>query len=347
MHTTRRTVHGTAAALAASALVLSACSGSGAAEEDSGAASGEGFPVTVEHAFGETTVEAPPERVASVAWGNHEAALALGVVPVIMEKATWGDDDGNGVLPWVEDKVEEMGAEMPATYDPTDGIDFEAIADAQPDVILAGYSGLTQEEYDTLSKIAPVAAYPDTPWGSTWQDTLRIDGQALGKEAEAEEEISRLEGVIDEKAQAREHLAGAAGAYVYAEPTDLSSISLYTTHDPRVAFLEELGMETPAAVAKRSEETEEFMFSESAETAADSFSDVDVVLTYGGDAEAADLLTGDALLKKIPAVEQGAIAKIPADGPVAAALNPSPLNIESAHMDDALDAVDAAAAQSR
>ena len=35
-----------------------------------------------------------------------------------------------------------------------DGIDFEAVADTQPDVILAAYSGLTQEDYDTLSKIA-------------------------------------------------------------------------------------------------------------------------------------------------------------------------------------------------
>ncbi len=28
------------------------------------------------------------------------------------------------------------------------------------EVILASYSGLTQEDYDTLSKIAPVVAYP-------------------------------------------------------------------------------------------------------------------------------------------------------------------------------------------
>ena len=46
-------------------------------------------------------------------------------------------------------------------FDETDGIDFEAVADTQPDVILASYSGLTQEEYDTLSKIAPVVAYPE------------------------------------------------------------------------------------------------------------------------------------------------------------------------------------------
>ncbi|MGO1399537.1 MAG: iron-siderophore ABC transporter substrate-binding protein, partial [Brevibacterium yomogidense] len=113
MRTTRSAL---AAVTATAALVLSACGGGGDTDSDSGAAaegSGDGsFPLTVEHAFGETVIEQKPERVAAVAWGNHEAALALGVVPVIMEQATYGDDDGNGVLPWVEDKVEEMGEEL-------------------------------------------------------------------------------------------------------------------------------------------------------------------------------------------------------------------------------------------
>ena len=60
------------------------------------------FPVTIDHVYGSTTIDARPERVATVAWANHEVPLALGVVPVGMSKATWGDDDDNGVLPWVE-----------------------------------------------------------------------------------------------------------------------------------------------------------------------------------------------------------------------------------------------------
>ena len=142
MRTTRSAL---AAVTAAAALVLTACGSGGAEAGDNTEGSGDGaFPITIEHAFGETVIEEKPERVATVAWGNHEAALALGVVPVIMEAATYGDDDDNGVLPWVEDKVEEMGAEMPDTYDYTDGIDFEAISAAEPEVILAGYSGITQ-----------------------------------------------------------------------------------------------------------------------------------------------------------------------------------------------------------
>ena len=99
--------------------------------------------------------------------------LALGVVPVGMSKAAWGDDDGDGVLPLVEDKLTELGAKTPVLFDEADGIDFEAVADTQPDVILAAYSGLTQEEYDKLSKIAPTVAYPDIPWATSYQDMIR------------------------------------------------------------------------------------------------------------------------------------------------------------------------------
>ena len=119
----------------------------------------DAYPITIKHALGTTIITKKPERVATVAWANHEVPLALSVVPVGMSKATWGDDDNDGVLPWVEEKLEELGAKTPVLFDETDGIDFEAVADTKPDVILAAYSGLTQEEYETLSKIAPTVAY--------------------------------------------------------------------------------------------------------------------------------------------------------------------------------------------
>ena len=148
-----------AAATTVLTLSLAACgsdSEDGTSSEGSDApAAADAFPVTIEHVYGETTIEKKPERVATVAWANHEVPLALGVVPVGMSKATWGDDDADGVLPWVEEELEELGADTPVLFDETEGIDFEAVADTQPDVILAAYSGITQEEYDTLSKIAP------------------------------------------------------------------------------------------------------------------------------------------------------------------------------------------------
>ena len=161
---------------------LAACSDSSTDTEE--ASSGDFAPVTVEHALGTTTIESKPERVATVAWDNHEVPLALGVVPVGMAAANFGDDDGDGLLPWVSERLEELDAETPVLFDETDGIDFEAVADTEPDVILAGYSGLTQEDYDTLSEIAPVVAYPEGPWATSWRDMIETNAAGMGMAAE-------------------------------------------------------------------------------------------------------------------------------------------------------------------
>ncbi len=186
-----------AAAIAGSlAFTLAACgteqSGSSGSQTQAATATDE-FPVTVEHAFGKTTVEQNPQRVATVGWANHEVPLALGIVPVGMSKATWGDDDGNGIMPWNEEKLSELGGEAPVLFDETDGIPFEEVANTKPDVILASYSGLTKEDYETLSKIAPVVAYPDIPWGTSMKDMTEMNAAALGRKADGEKLVQDAE----------------------------------------------------------------------------------------------------------------------------------------------------------
>lgn len=329
----------TAAALS-TAFLLAACgdgadagSGAGAADQSEAGTAGTGaadegaFPVTVQHAFGETTIEQAPERVATVAWANHEVPLALGIVPVGMSKATWGDDDGDGILPWVEDKLAELDAEAPALFDETDGIDFEAVADTSPDVILAAYSGLTQEEYDTLSKIAPVVAYPDLAWGTTMNEMIELNSQALGLAEEGQQLVADLDAQIADAVAEYPELEGQAAVFTYLDPGDLSQIGFYTTTDPRTGFLEILGLRTPEAVAEASAASDSFYETVSAESS-DSFADVDLFITYGpADGSVVELVQGDPLMSKIPAVENGAIVVLEDNTPLAASANPSPLSI--------------------
>ncbi|MGX5681096.1 iron-siderophore ABC transporter substrate-binding protein [Schumannella luteola] len=315
------------AAATALALSLAAC----AAPADSGTApesTGDGtFPVTIEHAYGETVIESKPERVATVAWANHEVPLALGVVPVGMSKATWGDDDNDGVLPWVEDKLEELGAETPVLFDETDGIDFEAVADTNPDVILAAYSGITQEEYDTLSKIAPVVAYPDVAWGTSLEDMIRLDSAALGLSVEGDALIEDLHAQVDAALADFPELEGTKILFSYIDPSDFSQIGFYTSHDTRPGFLESIGLPTPQVVADESATTDEFYVSISSEEA-DRFSDVDVFVTYGeADGAIVGQLQADPLLSQIPAIATGSIAILENSTPLAASANPSPLSI--------------------
>jgi len=150
------------------------------------------YPVTIEHALGTTTLTEKPERIATVNWANHEVPLALGVVPVGFAAANFGDDDGDGLLPWVSEKLEELGADTPVLFDEGDGIDFEAVAATRPDVILAAYSGLSQEDYDTLSQIAPVVAYPEAAWSTDWRDMIRYNAAGMGMADEGDAWIASI-----------------------------------------------------------------------------------------------------------------------------------------------------------
>ena len=317
------------AMIAIAAIALDGCASATADSPDDSAgapASGDGFPVTIEHAFGETVIESKPERVATVAWSNQEVPIALGVVPVGMAEVTWGDDDGDGVLPWVEDKLDELGAETPVLFDETDGIDFEAVADTQPDVILAAYSGLTQEEYDTLSKIAPVVAYPEVAWGTSYEDMIRLNSQALGLAAEGDALIEELHGEVDAALANYPELADSRVLFSYIDPSDFSQIGFYTSLDTRPGFLEGLGLPVPAVVEEESDGVQ-FYTTVSAEQA-DRFADVDVFVTYG-DASGSIIaqLQADPLLSQIPAIAEGRIAILEEATPLAASANPSPLSI--------------------
>ncbi|WP_407318369.1 iron-siderophore ABC transporter substrate-binding protein [Isoptericola halotolerans] len=329
-------------AAAALTLGLAACStdtdepAADAAATDAAAGSGDQFPVTVEHAFGSSTIEEKPERVATVAWANHEIALALGVVPVGMAATPWGDDDGDGVHPWVEDELDELGAEMPAVFDETDGIDFEAVADTNPDVILAAYSGLSQEDYDTLSQIAPVVAYQSGPWATTWREMIEINSAGLGLSAEGDQLIADLKAEIAGAVAEHPEIEGATAMMVtHVDPTDLSEISFYSANDPRSQYFEDLGMAVPQSLID-STEGDSYNGSVSTENA-DIFSDVDIFVTYGGD-ELIEALEADPVLSQLPAVADDAIVNLPGDGPLGTAANPTPLQIPYI-LDDYLDAL--------
>ncbi len=314
--------------VAASSLALAGCaSGADAAADTARHAASDGFPVTIQHVYGTTTIPTKPQRVATVAWGNGEVPLALGVVPVGMAKATWGDDDHDGILPWAEEKIAELGGTTPALYDETDGIDFEAVADTKPDVILAAYSGITRSEYDTLSKIAPVVAYPGTSWGTSYEDMIRMDAKAIGLQAQGDALIDRLHGEVDDALSDFPKLKDATVLFSYIDPADHSNIGFYTDHDTRPGFLLSLGMPEPQVVKEESAQTREFYVTVSAEQA-DRFDDVDLFVTYGDDADAMIAsLQADPLLSKIPAIAAGHIAVLKNDTPLAASANPSPLSI--------------------
>lgn len=314
-------------------LVLGACgndskdNASDSKDTTSDSASDAQYPITIKHALGTTTIEKKPERVATIAWANHDVALALGVVPVGFSAANYGIKDiKTGILPWTQEKLDELGEKNPNVYQDTDGLDFEAIADSQPDVILAAYSGLTQEEYDKLSKIAPVVAYQDQPWVTSWRDQIKYDSMAMGMEKEGQDLIKETEKKIADTAAKYPDIQGKKAAFGSFDVTDLSKFYIYTPEDPRGEMLQELGMEYPQGIKDLVKEDSGFYLELSAENA-DALNDTELFVVYGDD-QTVKALQKDPILGKVPAIKAGNIVVIEDNTPLAAAGTPSPLSID-------------------
>lgn len=282
------------------------------------------YPITVKHALGTTIIKKKPERIATVSWANHEAVLALGIVPVGMAKANFGDDDGDGLLPWVAAKLKELGGAKPVLFNEGDGIDFEAVAATKPDVILAAHSGLTQKAYETLSEIAPVVAYPQAPWSTDWRDTIRLNSEGMGMAAEGNALITKIETEIAEAVAQVPELRGKSAMFItHLNARDLSKISFYTTIDTRVRFFNDLGLKSPKGVIDASLPGK-YSGSVSAEKI-DLFNDVDIFVTYGGP-QLRDALATNPLSSKLPAIAKGAVV-ILGNNPLGTAASPTPLSI--------------------
>ncbi|UFT99570.1 iron-siderophore ABC transporter substrate-binding protein [Radiobacillus kanasensis] len=283
------------------------------------------YPIEIEHAFGKTVIESKPERVATIQWANHDVALALGVVPVGFSAANYGVQDDSGLLPWTAEKLKELGVEDPNVFQDTDGLDFEAISDTNPDVILAAYSGITQEDYDILSQIAPVVAYPTSPWLTTWREQVILNATGMGMKEEGEQLIKDTEELIKEKASEYPEIKGKKVVWANFSAEDLSQLHIYTHADPRGSFLIELGMEYPESVKNAIKDPNNYSLQLSAENA-DILNDADIIIGYG-DESLYEAVKSDPLLGKIPAIERGSVVFIGNGTPLAASGNPNPLSI--------------------
>ena len=298
------------------------------------------YPITINHALGETVIKSKPERIVTIQWANHDIALALGVVPVGFSAANFGVQDDSGLLPWTKEKLDELGETNPNVFQDTDGLDFEAISDANPDVILAAYSGITEEDYETLTQIAPVVAYPTSPWTTTWREQVELNAEGMGMKDEGKKLITDTENLITEKLEAYPQIKGKKVVWVNFSAKDLSQLHIYTPIDSRGAFLEELGLEYPESVLSQITDPTSYSLQLSAENV-ESLYDADIIVGYGDDT-LYETIKADPLLGKIPAVERGSVAFITSESPLVAAGTPNPLSIAYT-IDEYLELLGAAA----
>lgn len=240
----------TVAALAAGALALAGCSGAGTTAASgaevttevsvSPAAASTSYPLTLESPFGQTTLAARPTKVAVVSSVDLDVALALGVLPVIAPQ--YGDAAAD---PWAADAVAALGQGELKTYDSTDGTDFEAIAAAEPDVILATSGWTLDTDYEQLSKIAPIVSFQgeDGLAAMTWAERTEQAATALDLAAPGNRAVAAVDTAFADAAAANPQFAGKSITYAVLHPDQITYIS-YAGSD--MDFFTDLGFTLPA-----------------------------------------------------------------------------------------------------
>ncbi|MFC9242898.1 iron-siderophore ABC transporter substrate-binding protein [Streptomyces sp. NPDC057136] len=301
----RRHTIAASATAAALALVLGGCS-SGSDDEkktESSAKGGGSFPVSIKSALGTATIDAKPERIVTLGQGSAETAIALGHTPVGTESYEWGSDK-SGYLPWINEAVKKSGDKLPKQFTGGEDIDIEAITELEPDVILAPWSGVTQEQYDILKDIAPTVAYPDQAWSTDWDQQIDIIGKALGQTDDAKGLKTKIEKQFADAAATRPNYKDVTFSYIYN--TGPGTLGVFKPGEQRVSMVSSLGLTVDPVVNtfKETEGTDSALIGlENAEKLKDS----DLVFTFYMDDKSRKEIEAQPLYAAIPAVKKGAV----------------------------------------
>ncbi|MFE0766412.1 iron-siderophore ABC transporter substrate-binding protein [Streptomyces smyrnaeus] len=247
-----------AAVLSAATLGVGLLAGCGSdtsdrSSDDTQAAAGGTFPVTVEHAFGSTKVTKAPQRVVTVGYTDDQAVLALGTKPVGMvdqyPNPQGKSPDINTQWPWVKDKWGDSKPEV-VMKNGDSGPNYEKIASLRPDLIIAVYSEIDRAAYDKLSKIAPTVGRTKAekePFSAPWQDNARHIAKALGKEDEGAKLVRGIEGKLAAARKAHPKFADRT-AVVLSWYKD--SIAPFTTTDVRGRLVTGIGFKGQKKIDK-------------------------------------------------------------------------------------------------
>lgn len=227
--------------LAALCLLAAACGDDGAPSASAPETAPAGFPAAIEHAFGTTTIPAPPRRVIALGPADADTVAALGGDLIATTEIDRGGADG--MCPWLE---RALGDRRPELLAGSAGLPYERIAELEPDLILNDLS--TAEDYRRLSQVAPVLPQLTEPGLDPWRERTLAVGRALGREPQARAAIADVEGKLASARERHRDLAGTVFTTSY-----LNNGGNFNSNGPKsrdVVFLQGLGLRLSPAIAR-------------------------------------------------------------------------------------------------
>lgn len=233
------------AAIAVATFGLAACSSSDTSSDEETTSSSDTRVIQTEQ--GAVTVPAEPQRIAVLSAGLAGFLFTLDAPIAITDTRLLGVTNLDGGFPpaWAE-KAEKKGTqELPAG----DELNIEAIASAEPDLIIGGGQGFTAvlatQAYDKLTAIAPTVLIPSSV--NTWQGQLAAVAEAAG----LSDKVDGLMKAHDDKvAEVRDSITvpGSPVAYFLSLSTNEPSFIPQTAALPEL--LETVGFEPDDVLTK-------------------------------------------------------------------------------------------------
>lgn len=174
--------------------------GTESAGTESAATSATGDSRVVKTAYGEVTVPAVATRVAALSYDTPWQLMSLGVTPVAVQ------DYGK----WISEftPAQQAFVEGVATIGSYGELNFEAVAAADPDLIVGDADEIDEATFKRLSQIAPTAIVKGDSRGD-WKSITTALAEATGTSAAAETAQATYTATLDRlKSQYADVIAG-------------------------------------------------------------------------------------------------------------------------------------------
>jgi iron complex transport system substrate-binding protein len=206
-----------------------------------------------EHALGTSCIPENPQRIVSVR-GEAMTAPLLELGANIVGSSGRIDKTVNGGKPYVRGAYHALGFRFEtsdvAWVGNPNKYDFEAIAKAQPDLILMLNTGA--ENYEKLSLIAPTVAFDN--WGKDFITRYRDVADVAGELEEFERRKAVWDVWLDEAKQVVNAKFDDPSKITIGviEPRKNGTIRGFQSYDSLTHVINELGFSMPAAIAEHS-----------------------------------------------------------------------------------------------
>lgn len=194
-----------------------------------------GFPMSITHRFGTTTLKARPSRIVALGTVEAETLVSLGVVPLSRPAAdsTAWYRAGLRALP---------SSETSQTYDDGRPLTASVFTELEPDAFLAVGSRLGREEYESLSALAPVILAPDSVPAEAWEPVTEFIAGVTGLKDAAAPLIAEVRQEVTDSVADYPGLKGATALFVSASSASGSDLILAVQGSAPAEFFASLGL---------------------------------------------------------------------------------------------------------